>query len=197
MLSISMSPLSACCLANTLPSGQPRNKKYPIKQLTHRILKTQPPAYVTRFEYKGVFDDLATGGKKHVWHGLGSNPDDLAFVLPRNFHINDTLSVTERWGKTGDQYIYGSSGDNPPSTMPMDATRFYLKVTDTGFYRIKDITQEIAEAEGLYKTESGWIPDYDEWKPAYIHQWNERNPDKPFKDNPWVQWIRFKLIEVS
>lgn len=88
--------------------------------------------------------------------------------------------------------------------MPKEAARIFLKVTDVQFERLRDITEEDAVKEGLYK---GWryLPTSSlavTAKQAFMWVWDmtiklkDRNK-YGWIANPWVWVIEFERVEVD
>lgn len=85
---------------------------------------------------------------------------------------------------------------HPSIHMPKEATRIWLKVTDVRAERLQDITEQQAEAEGLYK---GWSPTPKAApaltaRQAFMWLWDttvKRDDDK-WLFNPWVYVVSFE-----
>ena len=120
----------------------------------------------------------------------------------------DILYVRETWAESADGYVYRA--DNPDSDgwgwrpsihMPREAARIFLRVTGVRVERLRDITEEQAQAEGLYK---GWqltersSPAVTA-KQAFMWVWDMtvKSPKRSlygWMGNPWVWVIEFQRI---
>ena len=93
-----------------------------------------------------------------LFHKLDNRFSCMPFYAP--YQPGDILYVRETWAESADGYVYRA--DNPDSDgwgwrpsihMPREAARIFLRVTDVRVERLRDITEEQAQAEGLYR---GW-----------------------------------------
>ncbi len=86
------------------------------------------------------------------------------------------------------------------AVMPRWACRYAIEITESKVEQLQDISQEDAKAEGVNP-----MP-YPEFKKlmaggyvrAFKHAWDSaRGKRYPWASNPWVQAIRYKLVELS
>lgn len=126
------------------------------------------------------------------------------------YHPGDILYVRETWTTLIGSYIYKADlkpgmrnpGKWRPSIhMPKEAARIFLRVTDVRVERLRDISEEQAQAEGFYK---GWqMSEHSSIAltatQAFMWTWNYTI--KPanlllygWLANPWVWVIEFKRI---
>lgn len=86
-----------------------------------------------------------------------------------------------------------------PVTMPKDAARIWLRVTDVRAERLQDITEAGAIAEGaLHGVDASWGGNGAYAQGRYQFLWDMHNAKRgfPWKDNPWVWVYDFKLERV-
>ncbi len=91
------------------------------------------------------------------------------------YHLGDTLYVRETWSEYNGVYIYKTHCRNkkileevgnvkipwrPSIHMPKEAARLFLRVTDVRIERLQDITEEQAQAEGIFLDSPDFIPTY-------------------------------------
>ncbi len=126
---------------------------------------------------------------------LSNGLDGVRYLADGSFlPIENTKDASDLWI---DLNHYGRKrGAKVPSIhMPRWCNRMTLEITDVRIERLRDISEEDAEAEGIDFFRS--IPDVDEtltakelfsalWDSIYLN-WDE---------NPWVWVIEFKLAEV-
>jgi hypothetical protein len=117
---------------------------------------------------------------------------------------------------TGDKYPGhwpDDCGDDPQcwrwrssSNMPRWASRVTLEVTGVRVQRVQDISEEDAKAEGMTcRSDLAWDESVGRDDPyavavsrghraAYREAWDYLNPKRPWKSNPWVWVISFKVV---
>lgn len=91
-----------------------------------------------------------------------------------------------------------------PMMMPEWAARYFILIKDVRAERLQEITEEDAEAEGIYSNsiygdfgfhweskDSG----YETAKTAYRVLWNSINAKYPWESNPWCFRYEFELKE--
>lgn len=179
------------------------------KTVTRRVVKPQPPATAhvskVRSDYGWSF-----------WEG---NPEKHYMKPP--FQAGDILWVRETWSPVNvrpRRYIYKADVDrrigegvglplcwHPSIHMPREAARIFLRVTGVRVERLRNITEEQAEAEGAPKAfEYDMLEDtvivLDEDGYSYFGfqvVWNStiKPADMPrygWDANPWVWVIEFE-----
>lgn len=127
---------------------------------------------------------------------------DILYVRETWCNLN-TLSCPCYYYKASDnlpEWAFG--GWNPSIHMPKEAARIWIKVKDVRVERLHDITEEQAEAEGLYK---GWrLTKTSSFastaKQAFMWVWDMTINAKQFflygwPANPWVWVIEFERCE--
>ena len=134
------------------------------------------------------------------------------------FKPGDVLYVRETWaGLNENEYLY--QADDPdvnvwkiwrnkgvgavydrwmsPVTMPREAARLFLRVTDVRVERVQDIAEKDAESEG-FRTECGPLSSCPTCNVSEFHkEWDSRNAKRGYgwDSNPWVWIIEFKRVE--
>lgn len=93
--------------------------------------------------------------------------------------------------------------------MPLWASRLTLHVTEVGVHRLHDISEDDAEAEGIFEVETGdargcWTwhgaPDFlGCWKAssAYLKLWAALHGEMSAQVNPWVVAIGFRTVMAN
>ena len=98
----------------------------------------------------------------------------------------------------------GQQGWASPVTMPREAARLFLRVTDVRVERVQDISEEGAEAEGAGTYKPRWKTDIAiaPWemttnRTKFIALWDSLYAEKGhgWDRNPWVWVIEFERIE--
>lgn len=188
------------------------------KTATRRLVKPVPPPNA-RLEFVGDMRhamDLAIEIP---------GPDDHRIYTPP-YLPGDILYVREAWAKDGKSFTYRADAANrgsaayylehkagdtynrgirwhPSIHMPKEAARIWLRVTDVRAERLRDITEEGAVKEGLYK---GWRLHGKGSMALTARQafmwlwiWMEQKQKMPAKYtwacNPWVWVIEFERCE--
>lgn len=155
-----------------------------------RLLKPQPPegfAYQGR-AFNGV--DLFTDGAGGYFFPKGT------------YRAGDIIYIREEWTIQHDDagephYIYkaGHPEDQmvlwkQASYMPIEAARFFLEVQSTAVCRIGEIEQEDARAAGAAGRS---------WRRKLQELWDgdlkKTEADVAFNRDPWVEVVRFQLVE--
>ena len=90
----------------------------------------------------------------------------------------------------------------PSIHMPRWACRLVLPLVSVRVERVQDITEEDAKAEGLRRTENGWIDgangyDATSARMAFRELWESIYGEASWDENPWVWVAEWKEIEVS
>lgn len=147
-------------------------------------------------------------------------------IIPK-YQPGDTLWAQETWGfdAGGDDYgtgyfVYRADGKEKPSylrwcspaTMPREAARIFLRLTDVRVERIQDITASGCIDEGITIEWTDELPKpsfmslaYSETrvKPAFINEyrklWDTLNAKRGFgwDVNPWVWVYTFERLEAQ
>ena len=171
-----------------------------------RILKPQPPEWVTRMTHEG----------RCGWIGSGDGHGTLMHVP---YAVNDRLWVREvfayGWPVEGNHQLpecnqehaitYRAEGNHPfgggrwhsPIHMPRWASRLTLIVTDVRVQRVQDISEADAQAEGLIEVYEGWATDREgrHWGPdaraSYRVLWNDLHGEDAWERNDWVAALAF------
>lgn len=141
--------------------------------------------------------------------------DDISRnIMYPKYDVGDILWVRETWAKNTDYanpalyiphgFIHKATGEyhmgvkwRSPVTMPREAARLFLRVTDVRVERVQDILCGDMKREGVIpKTVTGgqyqqWHNDY--FKPA----WDARNAKRGYgwDSNPFVWVISFERLE--
>jgi hypothetical protein len=86
--------------------------------------------------------------------------------------------------------------------MPREATRLFLEVKDVRVERIQDISEEDAEAEGVFPGKCsgcGACSGSDCYDPAgyFMETWDDCYSERGYgwEENPWVYVIEFMRID--
>ena len=178
------------------------------KSMTRRVLKSQPPEWVTRMCHEG----------RNGWIGSGDGHGTLMHVP---YAVGDRL-----WCREGFSYgwpveenhqlpecnqahaiTYRADGNRPfgggrwhsPIHMPRWASRLTLVVSDVRVQRVQDISEADAQAEGLVDVYEGWATDRDgrHWGPearaSYRVLWNDLHGEDAWDANPWVAALTFTV----
>ena len=167
------------------------------KTQTRRLLKPQPPEWVTRMTHEG----------RCGWIGSGDGHGTLMHVP---YAVGDRLWCREvfayGWPVEGNHQLpecnqehaitYRADGNRPfgggrwhsPIHMPRWASRLMLIVTDVRVQRLGDLTDEDAIAEGIDVT-CGLTPSV-----TYAILWDKINAKRgyPWKSNPWIVALTFR-----
>ncbi len=122
--------------------------------------------------------------------------------------IENTRDAGERWS---DLYHYRGRGKDgignqvPAIHMPRWASRITLRITDVRVERLRDISDDDAEAEGIYFDKIGFTAGYlgiagrnQEWSAtpgiAFANLWRAINGAESWAANPWVWAISFERV---
>lgn len=184
------------------------------KSMTRRILKPQPPEWVTRMCHEG----------RNGWIGSGNGHGVLMHVP---YAVGDRLWVREQcatWecNSTDATYRATMGEDNwadmlhdarngapwkprSPIHMPRWASRLTLTVTNVRVERLNSITEANAVAEGVcetafweraeHKVSAGapWSVD----RLAFADLWNSLHGPEAWDANPWVAAISFETRKCN
>lgn len=175
------------------------------KTVTRRVVKPQPIAAVKTLYRKGETNFWRTHGAD-CWYEFRApcSPGDILWV-------RETFTVVP-----DGSYIYKASVECPdawkgtwksPYYMTMEAARIFLRVTGVRVERLRNITEEQAEAEGAPKAfeydmleDTVIVPDEDGYSYfGFQVVWNStiKPADLPrygWDANPWVWVIEFERI---
>ncbi len=134
---------------------------------------------------------------RETW-GIGCRPDpysgwvDGIEYKADMAYLDDIESLPLRVVDDQDLEKYESKGWMSPVTMPRWASQITLEITDIRVERLQDITPEDALREGFhgYGIESSTLD-------AFCEAWQSLNSKRgyPWKSNPWVWVIEFKVVE--
>jgi hypothetical protein len=175
------------------------------KSQTRRILKPQPPEWVTRMTHEG----------RCGWIGSGDGHGTLMHVP---YAVGDRLWCREvfayGWPVEGNHQLpecnqehaitYRADGNRPfgsrrrwhsPIHMPRWASRLTLTVTDVRVQRLQDISEADAIAEGCHVYASSATIDCDTPDPRqeYRRLWNDLHGPEAWAANPWVAALTFTV----
>ena len=153
-------------------------------------LRPQPPEGA---EFAGA---SPLNGRVFFTYGQG------AYFFPKTLYQNgETIYIREEWGINPEAeppaYIYKAGSPAGPAqwktatSMPVEAARIFLQVTDTDVFRIQNISQADAKATGAGGRG---------WRRELELQWNAglkpgEKKDLAYQENPWVQIVRFRTID--
>ncbi|MDN2486380.1 hypothetical protein MML63_12170 [Kosakonia sacchari] len=192
------------------------------KTQTRRIMKVQPSEgfspmnmaletdYKARWYTPGIVDKHGyLQPAKHDVFGVAS--EDEGYTCPFGA-VGDRIWVRETFGDCGERLVYRADTDDgaqckvkrwtPSIHMPRWASRLTLDITGVRVERLKSISQEDAQAEGMELT--GWRPTYsapdsggEVWTPYdnFAQLWESIYGEESWKANPWVWVIEFKRVE--
>ena len=173
------------------------------KTQTRRLLKPQPPEWVTRMTHEG----------RCGWIGSGDGHGTLMHVP---YAVGDRLWCREvfayGWPVEGNHQLpecnqehaitYRADGNHPfgggkwksPIHMPRWASRLTLTVTDVRVQRLHDISAADAIAEGCHVYASSATIDCDTPDPRqeYRRLWNSIHGPEAWAANPWVAALTFE-----
>ena len=143
-----------------------------------------------------------------LFHKLDDSSSCMPFYAP--YQPGDILYVRETWTTLLGSYIYKADQKpgfknpgkwRPSIHMPREAVRIFLRVTGVRVERLRDITEEQAQTEGLYK---GWqlterSSPAATARQAFMWVWDMtvKPPKLPlygWMGNPWVWVIEFQRI---
>lgn len=118
------------------------------KTVTRRVVKPQPQG------------DMYPMPKVDEWPNYYGCTETDELFMP-TFHHGDILYVRETWEQSmAGTYLYKATdtplihdGWRPSIHMPKEAARIFLRVTDVRVERLRAITEEQSQKEGLY---AGW-----------------------------------------
>lgn len=173
------------------------------KTQTRRIIKEQPPSTVRGRPWCSVEDMINECPYGHV--------GDRLWVRETwaNVDQGDGTSVVEYRADTGNKYPGHwpeDMGDDsecgrwkPSIHMPRKASRITLEIVDIRVERLKQISEDDAEAEGaiIGHYYSGSYREPKTYKQAFSDLWNSINEKRGFswRKNPWVWAVQFKMIK--
>ena len=175
------------------------------KSCTRRLVKPQPDEKHT---YPLGFATDSTEKRDVGCFGFGIDEygGSIQYVKPPyGYAPGDILYVRETWcddrqfthDSTPGRYFYKASESGnfkwkPSIHMPKEAARIWLKVTDVRVERLRDMTDDDAEAEGCF--------DYTSTALGFFYVWDstikKSDIDRYGWDaNPWVWVIEFERCE--
>lgn len=170
------------------------------KSMTRRVLRPQPPEWVTRMTHEG----------RCGWIGSGDGHGTLMHVP---YAVGDRLWCREvfayGWPVEGNHQLpecnqehaitYRADGNRPfgsrrrwhsPIHMPRWASRLTLIVTDVRVQRLQDISRGDAMGEGCPFQNMADGDDPREWFRAL---WNSLHGPEAWGANPWVAALSFTV----
>ena len=145
------------------------------KTQTRRPIEPQPDNECQ--EFAGLFDCNEVSNRKavHITEAKfinDSRPPEYCFRKPR-YKVGDVLYVRETWANhyydqfgmlnVSEKVLYKADGEythmvwKSSTTMPKEAARLFLRVTDVRVEQLNDVTVENIEKEGFYCDP---MPDY-------------------------------------
>jgi len=177
------------------------------KSMTRRILKSQPPEWVTRMCHEG----------RNGWIGSGDGHGVLMHVP---YAVGDRLWCREAWSGAyqfrnvppsqrvsvatpdgpilRDDIWYWADGNpefgdyerpRPSIHMPRWASRLTLTVTDVRVQRVQDISEDDAFEEGVTRLD---VP-LATYKAAFRDLWNHLHGPHAWDRNDWVAAYTFEV----
>ena len=172
------------------------------KSQTRRILKPQPPEWVTRVCHEG----------RNGWIGSGNGHGTLMHVP---YAVGDRLWCREAfsygWPVEGNHQLpecnqehaitYRADGNHPfgggkwksPIHMPSWASRLTLIVTDVRVQRLQDISAADAIREGVTLVEES----LEDPREAFRAIWTSIHGPEAWDRNPWVAAISFETHKCN
>jgi len=174
------------------------------KTMTRRVCKYQPSVSVRK---AGSMWGIKGGDA--LWH-FGHKIVSCPYGQPGDrLWVRETFGVCTFCGKVGAYRATptGECGDacwacnrtiekwKPPIFMPRWASRITLEITAVRVERLKDITVEDAQAEGV--TPLGVEGDGRRWRAAFRELWDSLNLKRGYgwDANPWVWVLSFKRVK--
>lgn len=182
------------------------------KTMTRRVMKPQPQVYysptepeVQRMKWRGVKYRPAScapcpygqpGDRLWVRETWGLVETPLIGAIYKTDWVQDDSGERDGWWR-GDHFHEGDIEWKPSIHMPRWASRITLEITDVRVERLKDITVEDAQAEGV--TPLGVEGDGRRWRAAFREPWDSINARRGYgwTANPWVWVISFKSIKEA
>ncbi|MGT3215025.1 morphogenetic protein [Yersinia enterocolitica] len=185
------------------------------KTQTRRIMKVQPQVTEQRLRELGAWQD-GFNLSQQVNAAFQAGFIDVSCPLGKP---GDQLWVRETWNKHGGLLTYRADHDwieemrkatvcpakwVPSIHMPRWASRINLLITGVRVERLRDISQEDAQAEGMELT--GWRPTYSdpdsggEYETPYdnfAELWISIYGEESWQANPWVWVINFERMEAK
>ena len=180
------------------------------KTMTRRVIKPQP-TYELRLidgpSYKNEFHEILPNEKADpvTFSTIGAR------YMPK-YQPGDVLWVRETWAEPLNDfgnYVYKASCWDDivsqvkwrsPITMPREAARLFLKVTDVRVERVQDISTSDCEREGITsdieRFNGHMIPHHDWIVGEFSKLWDSINAKRGYgwDSNPWVWVYSFKRI---
>ncbi|EKN4803127.1 morphogenetic protein [Yersinia enterocolitica] len=185
------------------------------KTQTRRIIKVQPQVTEQRLRELGAWQD-GFNLSQQVNAAFQAGFIDVSCPLGKP---GDQLWVRETWNKHGGLLTYRADHDwieemrkatvcpakwVPSIHMPRWASRINLLITGVRVERLRDISQEDAQAEGMELT--GWRPTYSdpdsggEYETPYdnfAELWTSIYGEESWQANPCVWVIEFERMEAK
>lgn len=165
-------------------------------------MKERPILFSTPM-VRAILDGSKTQTQRVVKHKQTPwNPDHIAWDMTTCPYgkAGDRLWVREafcdaRQGSYG-RVLYRASGDvccrwHPSIHMPREISRITLEITDVRVEMLQDISEDDAEAEGIYTAPS--CPAYD----SFASLWKSINGAESWHENPWVWVVEFHQIDAA
>lgn len=198
------------------------------KSMTRRIIKPQPAAFVTSAVWKKFSSSCPehVTEDEHIKTFLSDKcpygkSGDLIWVRE-----SFTVLEPEHCASMKERFVYKASCNSesdeirrdyiksgwpyqwkPSIHMPKEAARIWLEVTDIHVERLQDISQEDAQAEGVFPPAphrcGGWKNELHDFKDcfrcAFKVLWNQINgpSGNTWEANPFVWCVRFKVLSTT
>lgn len=189
------------------------------KSQIRRILKQQPPEWVTRMCHEGRNGWIGSGDGHgvlmHVPYAVGDRLWVLeahALVPSSAYRMSDGVAQAIDPADADRVCVYREGWERsaprwrPSIHMPRWASRLTLVVTDVRVQRLQDITEADAVAEGIERLKSGrgfydpTVPKaavrFGEWtstaRQGFQRLWNSIHGPDAWDANPWVAAISFE-----
>ena len=169
------------------------------KTQARRVIKPQPVCYIPESNINGMF-----------MFGLETNYNsDAPFLMKPRYQVGETVYIKEAIHRFNVEYASYSLDFAPvmfmqsanrfhwrwardklsPRSLPREAARYFIMITDVGVERLQEISWLDCLAEGIQEDRDGFFYrcHYSVPQGAYIELWNSINKQK-WESNPWV-WV--------
>ena len=170
------------------------------KSMTRRVLRPQPPEWVTRMTHEGRCGWIGSGDGHGTLMHVPYAPGDRLWCREafRGDQGYDAYRPSEwsHWPVHYEADGYGGMDNGrlrSPIHMPRWASRLTLTVTDVRVQRLHDISAADAIAEGCHVYASSATIDCDTPDPRqeYRRLWNSIHGPEAWAANPWVAALTF------
>jgi hypothetical protein len=173
------------------------------KTQTRRIVKPQPEFRHGCFFNPG--DSTGYGPGLFISNCRYGQPRDRLWVR-ETFVCDDYRYPNGPIDELKEELFYRADDENPfeapegkfwkPSIhMPRWASRINLEITGVRVERLRDISEEDAQAEGAQPSLVGADLDYLKYRAGYQTLWESINGDGSWEVNPWVWIVEFQRVE--